>query len=96
MDFLSVAIQRKKKKEAVGRLVLRFYGDSLWRWEHQERLRVAAEREAFRRRAAEAYSAALLRQLRRRREQEHERWLWWLQIFQLQVWAEEEWVNRWQ
>ena len=86
MNFLSVAIRRAKDKEQVGRLVLSLYGDTLWRWEHQERKR-AASVEGRRQRAEEE-----------RRSQEI--WRRRVQAIQEEVWEEERqyaaWINRWQ
>ena len=95
----AMASQRKRQqsqKEVAGRLVLRLYGDTLWRWEHEERRRVEAEREEVRRRAQEAYSAALVRRFRERQHRDHRRWMWWLNRFQEELWEEERWANQFQ
>ena len=88
-----MAIHRKAEKAAAGRVVLRLYGDTLWRWEHQERKRLEEEREAVRRRAHEAYGQALVRRLVRsieeRKHREWLRWMWWVNHFQEELWEHE-------
>ena len=99
-DFLAAAIRRREVKAKVGKLVLRIHGDSLWRWEYQERRRIEAQREAERReleqRAGEAYSAALSRQRRAREEHDQVVWQSFVRNVQIDMWAREEWVNSWQ
>ena len=77
-------------------LVLRLYGQSLWRWERQERLRVEQEREEFQRRANEAYTQALLRRLRERKVRDQQRWLRFVRQQQHELWEYERWVDQWQ
>ena len=90
MDFLFVAIRRAKNKEQVGRLVLSLYGDTLWRWEHQERKRAAIVEGERLRAEEERRSQEAIQAIWRRR----------VQAIQEEVWEEERqyaaWFNRWQ
>ena len=92
-DFLAAAIRRRKVQAVVGRLVLRINGDSLWRWEYQERRR---ERLELEQRAGEAYAAALVRRRMARLEHDQLAWQSYVRTVQIQMWAHEEWVNSWQ
>ena len=92
MDFLRVAIAKKRNKARAGALVLRVHGDSLRRWEVQAEQERRREEEAWMRRVA-AIQAQVLEE---ERQLEEEVWLRFVWRVQLELWAREAWVNRWQ
>ena len=97
MDFLSAARRRAVVKARAGKIVLSLYGDTLWRWEHQERKRQEErEEEAWRRRVQAIQEEVWLEEELRSQVA----WLRRVQAIREEVLEEErryaEWINRWQ
>ena len=89
MDFLKVAIEKKRIQARAVKIVLKVHGDSLRRWEVQAEQQRRREEEEWMRRVAQIQAEVL-------KEEEEEVWLRFVWRLQLEIWAHEAWVNRWQ
>ena len=89
MDFLQVAIEKKRIKARAVQIVLRVHGDSLRRWEVQAEQQRRREEEAWMRRVAQVQEEVL-------EEERQEVWLRFVWRVKLEMWAYEAWVDRWQ